>query len=123
MCYNFWLSSVLAKYCGVDLGSYLGHKKDRQGTPLWMRWVLPMMGMMLSPNTDTQGMLWAIEVLRGDRSDADKPFRWYNIRLNLPGDPSYSPAFPQMSKVQRGTQEITAKFTTYVNEPRVVEGS
>ena len=26
MFYNFQLSLVLAKYCGVDLGSYLGHK-------------------------------------------------------------------------------------------------
>ena len=25
MFYNFLLSSVLAKYCRVDLGSYLGH--------------------------------------------------------------------------------------------------
>ena len=35
--YNFWLSSVMAKYCGVYLGSYLRYKKDRQGTPLCMR--------------------------------------------------------------------------------------
>ena len=35
--YNFRLASVLANYCGVDLGSYLGHKKDRQGKPLRMR--------------------------------------------------------------------------------------
>ena len=40
--YNFWLLSVLAKYCGVDLESYLRHKKDHQGTPLWMIWVRPM---------------------------------------------------------------------------------
>ena len=37
MFYNFRLASVLANYCGVDLGSYLGHKKDRQGKPLRMR--------------------------------------------------------------------------------------
>ena len=34
MFYNFRLSPVLAKYYRVDLGSYLGHKKDRQGTHL-----------------------------------------------------------------------------------------
>ena len=34
MFYNFRLSSVLDKYCGVYLGSYLGHKKDRKGTHL-----------------------------------------------------------------------------------------
>ena len=35
--YNFRNSSVLAKYCGVDLGSYLLHKKVHQGTHLWVR--------------------------------------------------------------------------------------
>ena len=34
--YNLQLSSVLSKYCGVDLGSYLGREKERQGTLLWM---------------------------------------------------------------------------------------
>ena len=31
--YNFQISSVLAKYCGVDLVSYMGHNKDHQVTP------------------------------------------------------------------------------------------
>ena len=39
MFYNFFLSPVLENYCEVDLGSYMGHTKDHQGTPLWMRWV------------------------------------------------------------------------------------
>ena len=34
MFYNFRISSVLAKYCGLDLVSYLVHKKDHQGAPL-----------------------------------------------------------------------------------------
>ena len=33
MFYNFRLSPVLSKYCGVDLGSYLGHKKYHQVKP------------------------------------------------------------------------------------------
>ena len=86
--YNFWLSSVLAKYCGVDLGSYMGHKKDLQGTYIWILWLRLMIGLVLSPYHAIQGLLWAIEVVRGDRSDPDNPFRWYKIRLNLPGDPS-----------------------------------
>ena len=49
MFYNFQLFLVLANYCEVDLGSYLWHKKDQQGTPLWMRWLRLMMGLMLSP--------------------------------------------------------------------------
>ena len=34
MFYKFQLSSVLAKYCGVDLGSYMGHNNYRLGTSL-----------------------------------------------------------------------------------------
>ena len=47
--YNFQLSSVLEKYCRVDLGSYLGDKKYRKVTHICMRWVHLMMGMVLSP--------------------------------------------------------------------------
>ena len=91
MFYNFLLSSVLAKYCRVDLGSYLGHKKDRKGKPIYILWVCLMMGLVLSPYTAIQGLLWASDVVRVDRSDPDNPSRWEKIVLNLPGDPSDSP--------------------------------
>ena len=47
MFYNFKLSSILTKCCEVDLGYYLGNKKDRQGTPLYMILVRLMMGLVL----------------------------------------------------------------------------
>ena len=123
MFYNFQLSLVLAKYCGWDLGSYLGDKKDFQGTTLWMLWVRLMMGLMLSPYAAIQGLLWASDVVKGDRSDPNNPFRWYNISLNLPGEPSYSPKSPWMSKVRGSTQELAVDFTTYVDDSKVVAGS
>ena len=61
--YNFQLSSVLAKYFGVDLGSYLGNNKDRQGTFLCMRWVRLMMGLVLYTYYYIQGLLWASDVV------------------------------------------------------------
>ena len=73
--YNFRLSLMLAKYCGVYLGFYMGHKKDCQETPLWMCWVQLMMGLVLYPYASIQGLLWVSEVLRGDRSYPDNPFR------------------------------------------------
>ena len=110
MFYNFQLSSVLAKYYGVDLGSYLGHKKDRQGRSLWMHWVRLMMGLVLSPYASIQVLLWASEVVRGYRSDPNNPSRWDKIRLNLPGDPNYPSKSPWMSK-SRGeeAQEMDVK--------------
>ena len=75
MFYKFQLSSVLDKYYGVYLGYYLGHKKDWQGTPLWMRWVRLLMGLVLYPYAYIQGLLWVIEVVRGDRGDPYNPLR------------------------------------------------
>ena len=100
MFYNFRISSMLSKYCRVDLGSYLWNKKDCNGTPLSMRWVHFVMGLVLYPYATIQGLLWAIEVVRGYMSDPDNPFRWEMTRLNLPGNPSYSPTITWMSKVR-----------------------
>ena len=102
--YNFRLSLLLAKYCGVDLVSYMGHKNDGQGTPLWMRWVRLMMYLVLSPYAYIQGLLWSREVERIDRSDPNNSFSWDNIRLNLHGDPSYFPKNPWMSKFRLGAK-------------------
>ena len=55
--------------------------------------------------------------------DPDNLFRWYKIRINLPGDPSYSPTIPWMSKVWGGTQDMDACFTTYMDNSRVAAGS
>ena len=94
MFYNFRLSLVLENYYRVGLGSYLGHKKDQQVTCLWMRLVHLMMGLVLSQYAAMQGILWAIGVVRGYRSDPYNPFIWDKIRLNLPGEPNYSPTIP-----------------------------
>ena len=51
MFYNFRLSLVLAKYCGVDFGYYLENNKYIQVTPLWMRCLRLMMGLVLSSST------------------------------------------------------------------------
>ena len=97
--YNFQLSSVMEKYCGVDFGSYLGYKKDRKVKTLWMRWICLMMGLVLSPYANIQGLLWESQLGRGDRNEPDNPFRWNKIRLNLPGDPNYPPKIIWMSKI------------------------
>ena len=76
----------------------MGHKTDHQGTPLWMCWLRLVMGLVFYPYVDIQGLLWASEVVRGDSSDTDNPFRWDKVRLNLLGDPNYSPTIPWLSK-------------------------
>ena len=121
--YIFRLSLVLTKYCGVDFGPYMGHKKYRQGTTLFMHWVCLMMGLVLSHYSAIQGILWASEVVRGDRSDPDNPFRWDKIMLNLPRDLSHPPRTPWMSKLRGGNQYLAAYFTTYMYDSIVAAGS
>ena len=99
---NFQLSSVLAKYCGVDLGFYLGHKKDQQVTPLLMRCLIPMMGLVFSPYASMRVLLWASKMVSKYSSDPNKPSRWDNIRSNLPGDPNNSPTSLCMTKILEG---------------------
>ena len=82
-----------------------------------------MMGLMLSRYAAIQDLLWASEVVRVDRSDTDNLFRCDKIRLNVPGEPSYSPKIPWMSKSRVGIQELASYFKTYVNNSRVVSGS
>ena len=58
MFYEFRLLSVLANLCGVDLGYFMGYKKDWQGTSLWMIWVSLIMGLVLYPYAAIQVLLW-----------------------------------------------------------------
>ena len=74
-----------------------------------------VVSLVLDPYAAIKGLLWKNDVVRGDMSDPDNPFRWYKIMLNLPGDPNYSPTIPWMSKFLGGDQNIAAYFTTYVN--------
>ena len=74
-----------------------------------------MMGLVLYPYADIQGLLWESEAVRGDSGDPDNSFRWDTIKLNLPGDPNYPPTISWMSKVWGGTQDIAADFTIYVD--------
>ena len=91
MFYNFQLFLVLEMNYGVDFKYYLCHKKDHQGTPLWVLWVSPMIGLVLSLYIPIQGLLWKSCLVTGDSSDLDNLFRWDQVTLNLHGDPNYSP--------------------------------
>ena len=61
-----------------------------------------MISLVLYPYAAIWVLLWVMGGVRGYRSDPDNLFRWYKIRLDLPGDPSYSQTIPWMSKVWGG---------------------
>lgn len=71
-----------------------------------------------SPYQAIRAMLWAENIIRGDRWDSQNPFSWSQIRLNLPGSSSYDPRLPWVSKV-RDDGTIATDFLTYVDDIRV----
>ena len=77
---NFPLDIRLRKYCGVDL-SWL----DDDGNRLWECWHRMAMGMKPSPWVTIRLLGWMMEIVIGDRKESGNPFRWDELRLNLPG--------------------------------------
>ena len=66
---------MLAKCCGVDLRNDLNQNRTNKVITQWLIWLRPMMGVILSPYSSIQGLLWASEVVKGDRIDPGNPFR------------------------------------------------
>jgi hypothetical protein len=68
---NFVLHETVQKYCGVDL-TCLFPEEVQPGQVLWERWSRCGMGFTSSPYQTIQGVLWAEELILGDRFDPKK---------------------------------------------------
>ena len=96
---NFPLESIAQMYCGVDLSPYF--KEEVKGNEkLWERWTRCLMGVKGSPYQTIKTMLWAEDIVRGERKDDSNPFRWSYIKLNLPGSKDYDPSVPWVAKTR-----------------------
>jgi hypothetical protein len=78
------------------------------------------MGFVFSPYQTIQGMLWAEEVILGDRTDPNNPFRFAVVVLNLPGSPDYTPALPWVSKRRSLHGPLASDLCIYVDDCRVI---
>jgi hypothetical protein len=89
---NFMLHEDVRKLCGVDFTLY--YPKELEGSDmnvLWERWQRCAMGLRTSPYQAIQGILWAEELIMGDRLDENNVFQWNQLQLNLPGSADYDP--------------------------------
>mmetsp|Transcript_18233 Transcript_18233/g.45137 ORF Transcript_18233/g.45137 Transcript_18233/m.45137 type:complete len:1296 (-) Transcript_18233:2196-6083(-) len=111
---NFPLHPSLRKLAGVDLTHYF---PDPNRATVWECWHRALMGVKSSPYQAVQGMSVAEEVIRGDPSDTTNVFQWDDVRLNCPGDESYDPSKPWVSKV-RLDDRIAADLISYVDDLR-----
>lgn len=118
MFYNFMLDPMIRPFCGVDVHPYLG--ESGAARLAWVHWCRCVMGLKPSPYGCGRMEGLAEEVIRGDHTNPGNLFHFDAIRLNLPGDPSYVPTLPCVSKVVTATGRIAGDLGTYVDDLRPV---
>ena len=55
----------------------------------------------------------------GDRQDHKNPLRWDQVRLNLPGDESFDPTFPEVMKWGDLFDRVAGDLVTFLNDLRI----
>jgi hypothetical protein len=103
--------------CGVDLTKYFPDEIPQDTKVLWERWTRCAMGLRSSPYQACQGMMWALEIIFGDRNNAKNVFRFSQVRLNLPGEQDYNPLRPWVYK-ERSDGSIASDVHVYVDDLR-----
>lgn len=98
---NFMLHEEVRKMCGVDFTLYYPEEVGQGVGNLWERWCRCAMGLTTSPYQAIQGMMWAKELMMGNRLDESNVFRWSKLQMNLPGMTGYDPTKMWLCKVRK----------------------
>lgn len=114
---NFRLHPDAQAYCGIDMTPYFEEELKSPFQKLWERWTRCLMEAKSSPYQTIRGMLWAEDIIRGDRHSKSNPLRWDYISLNLPGSEDYDPTLPWVCKM-RADGFIASDFYIYVDDCR-----
>ena len=116
---NYPLDPRIRPYAGVD--TYRNTAKgEKRGLAkrIFHRWTRNAMGLMSSPYNSTQSFAVGAEFIRGDLSDKVNPFGWDEVKLNLPGTPTYNPCLPWLYRWNSEREELPGFFSTYVDDIR-----
>ena len=119
---NFMLHEEVRRLCGVDFTLYFPEEVSEDHQVLWARWTRCAMGLRTSPYQAVQGMLWAQEVIMGDRLSETNVFRWKAVKLNLPGSEDYNASEPWVCKV-RMDGILASDINIYVDDIRTTASS
>ncbi len=118
---NYPLDKDMRQYAGVDVSWSkktqfdCGPRESR-----WERWTRMAMGMLPSPWVTTRLFAWAMEIIKGDRTEVLNPFHWSRVVLNCPGDPTYDPTMPRVYKWNDRLKAIAGDCKTFVDDLRSV---
>ena len=80
------------------------------------------MSLTDSPYRSLQLLIYFRFISYGERKDALNPFQWSNAKLNLPGDKSYTPKLPWVTKV-RSDGHLASELFIYVDDSRIIAHS
>ena len=78
------------------------------------------MGLKPSPYWSARFYYLMEEFMIGQHTNPTNSFRWDEIVLNLPGDPSFNPSLPFVFKWDSTFKLISASIRAYVNDLRIV---
>jgi hypothetical protein len=120
--HNFPLHEKLQEYCGIDVRPYFRTELEPKGKTMWLRWVRCMMGLRPSPYMTIKATHFAYEVVNGCRWSESNALQWKEVRLNLPGDPSYNPLKQWVYRI-RVDGFMAGATPAYVDDLRPVEHS
>jgi len=116
--YNYMLDPRIQPFCGLDVNPYVG-MEDGCYIP-WMVWARCVMGLRSSLHGCIKMQSLAEEVVRGDMSLPHNPFHFYQVLLNLPGDPNYNPCRSRVTKFNSRTGMAAGDMSTHVDDSRIV---
>jgi hypothetical protein len=120
---NFFLDSRLRPWTGVDVSALLNlgtcEEKEQEDTKRWiLRWERSLMGVRSSPFNCVRVYLLSEDIIKGDHLDETNPFRWDQVKLNLPGTSSYNPCKPWIYKWDSISKKLAAFVISYVDDLR-----
>ena len=116
---NFPLHYLVQAHCGVDLTKLFPEELEGLSkNKLWERWTRCLMGAKPSPYQACKSMLWAEDIVSGNKYDQSNPFHWSYAKINLPGTPEYDPNLPWIAKM-RSDHVIATDVFIYVDDVRI----
>jgi hypothetical protein len=110
---NYFMCSLIRQYSGVDLTEVL-----KTGKTEWKRWNRIFMGFRPSPYIACKLFGWTIDIILGDRWNAENPFRWNSMSSNFPGASNYKPSQPRLCKMW--DKYVAAVIEVYVDDIRSI---
>ena len=90
---NYFMDLKLRPYSGVDVSKLHPGRKA-----IWFQWLRTFMGLCPSPFNACKMFAITVDVIRGDKTDPDNPFKWTHVETNYPGSDNYDPSKPWCRK-------------------------